>query len=142
MLRIGFLPSDFHPMLLILGEAEDFRSLAAVLRRFAADRTPVALHALPGTVAAVALTLEPSAVAGLARRTAAEFAWRLDAATASDFAGRAAALAVSSLRAGADFLTCGGADEIPVKLSRGEYTDDFLLPPCPPDPVGAEPPSE
>jgi len=24
-------------------------------------------------------------------------------------------------------LECSTADEIPVKLSRGEYTDDFLL---------------
>ncbi len=142
MLRIGFLPSDFHPMLLILGEAEDFRSLAAILRRFAVDRAPVALHALPGIAASVALSLAPSAVAGLARRDAADFVWRLDAATASDFAARAAALAAPLLRAGADFRTCGGIDEIPVKLSRGEYTDDFLLPPCPPGATGAEPSPE
>jgi hypothetical protein len=35
MLRVGFLPSDFNPMMLMLGEAEDLRLLAGVLRRFA-----------------------------------------------------------------------------------------------------------
>ena len=35
MMRIGFLPSDFNPMVLMLGEAEDFWALAGVLRGFA-----------------------------------------------------------------------------------------------------------
>ena len=35
MLRIGFLPSDFNPMLLMLGDAEDFRALGGVMRGFA-----------------------------------------------------------------------------------------------------------
>jgi hypothetical protein len=30
MLRIGFLPSDFNPMVLMLGEAGDLRLLASV----------------------------------------------------------------------------------------------------------------
>ena len=38
MLRIGFLPSDFNPMVLMLGEADDLRLLAGVLRRFARER--------------------------------------------------------------------------------------------------------
>ena len=33
MLRIGFLPSDFNPMVLVLGEPEDLHRLAATLRR-------------------------------------------------------------------------------------------------------------
>ena len=35
MMRIGFLPSDFNPMLLMLGDAEDFRALGGVMRGFA-----------------------------------------------------------------------------------------------------------
>jgi hypothetical protein len=35
MMRIGFLPSDFNPMILMLGEAEDCRALSGVLRSFA-----------------------------------------------------------------------------------------------------------
>ncbi len=37
MLRVGFLPSDFNPMVLVLGEAEDLRLFAGVLRRFARE---------------------------------------------------------------------------------------------------------
>ena len=132
MLRLGFLPSDFNPMLLILAEDEGFRLLAAALRRFAADAAPVRLDRLTGAVAGVALTLEAAdGPPGLIRLPGpdAGFAWRLDAILAADFAARAARLAQPDQPAGADFLTCGGSDEIPVKLSRGEYTDDFLLPP-------------
>ena len=43
MLRIGFLPSDFNPMVLMLGETEDLRLLAGVLRRFAHELTDVRL---------------------------------------------------------------------------------------------------
>src|SRR5262249_61120381 len=32
MLRFSYLPSDFHPMLLLLGEAEDLMKLATFLR--------------------------------------------------------------------------------------------------------------
>ena len=46
MLRLGFLPSDFNPMLLMLGEAEDLRALAGVLRRFAREGGTVALDEL------------------------------------------------------------------------------------------------
>ena len=46
MLRVGFLPSDFNPMVLMLGEAEDLRLLAGVLRRFAREQTDVRLDEL------------------------------------------------------------------------------------------------
>src|SRR5580700_11482339 len=42
MMRVGFLPSDFNPMVLMLGEAEDCRALSGVLRRFARDGADVA----------------------------------------------------------------------------------------------------
>ncbi|MDE2006198.1 MAG: hypothetical protein KGI51_06510 [Rhodospirillales bacterium] len=131
-LRLGFLPSDFNPMLLILGEAEDFRRLGAALRRFAADAAPVALDRLPEMIAGCALRLEMAAgeAAGLAA-AGDGFVWRLDPLRAADFAARAAALADPALRAGSDFLLCGGVEEVPVKLSRGEYTEDFLLPALP-----------
>ena len=46
MLRIGFLPSDFNPMVLMLGEVEDLRLLAGVLRRFAREPADVRLDEL------------------------------------------------------------------------------------------------
>ncbi len=44
MLRIGFLPSDFNPMVLMLGEAEDLHRLAATLRTFARAPTDTPLE--------------------------------------------------------------------------------------------------
>ncbi len=47
MLRIGFLPSVFNPMLLMLGEQEDLRALGGMLRQFARDGGAVRLEELP-----------------------------------------------------------------------------------------------
>ena len=41
MMRIGFLPSDFNPMILMLAEAEDCRALGGVLRQFARERNDI-----------------------------------------------------------------------------------------------------
>ena len=87
---------------------------------------------LPGALARLALETGPADGApGLRRLPAPDtgFAWCLDPATASDFATRADRLARPGRDAGSDVLTCDGAEEVPVKLSRGECTDDFLLPP-------------
>ena len=61
MLRIGFLPSDFNPMVLMLGEAEDLRLLAGVLRQFAREQSDVRLDGLGFCTAPhTALTLTAS----------------------------------------------------------------------------------
>jgi len=57
---------------------------------------------------------------------ASHFEWRLDPARAAAFAELVETLAASGRLAGSELLECGAADEIPVKVSRGEYTDDFL----------------
>jgi len=101
MLRVGFLPSDFNPMVLMLGEAEDLHRLAATLRQFARHPTDAAA--------------EPSV-----------FLWRLDPAHAQAFADQIDQLAQPSRVAGSEILACSTGEEIPVKVSRGEYTDDFL----------------
>jgi hypothetical protein len=59
------------------------------------------------------------------------FVWRLDAARAGVFADRISQLADPSCAAGSEILECSAEEEIPVKVSRGEYTDDFLLAPSP-----------
>ena len=132
MLRLGFLPSDFNPMLLVLGEAEDLRRLAGVLRRFARDGADLALEALPGCAAApgtgVRLTAAKAAQ-GLHKLAGTDprFAWALRPAEAEGFAARIEALAATP--AGSEMLEVGPPEaSIPVKVSCGEYTDDFLLP--------------
>jgi hypothetical protein len=132
MLRLGFLPSDFNPMLLMLGEVEDLRALGGVLRRFAREGGSVALDELAfcaawrtrvvltdsGTDAGEPLGLHP--VDGTC------FVWRVDAARAAAFGELVESLAVPGRIAGSEVLACGVEEEIPVKVSRGEYTDDFL----------------
>jgi hypothetical protein len=127
MVRIGYLPSDFNPMVLVLGEAEDFLLLAGVLRHFARDRTDVALHQLGFCTAASAVTLTSSAGSpGIQPAGDNHFLWRVSAEHAIEFAARIEALASVSRTAGSELLECTTEEEIPVKMSRGEYTDDFL----------------
>ena len=121
MLRVAFLPSDFNPMVLMLGEREDLHRLAATLRRFALapadtaiERSRVSLTASDGPLG-IHPAGEPDA-----------FLWRLDAATARTFADQVDSLAQPALLAGSEILVCTTEEEIPVKVSRGEYTDDFL----------------
>ena len=128
MLRIGFLPSDFNPMVLMLGEADDLHLLAAVLRRFAREQTDVPLDRLDfctGSRTAVTLTASPGAP-GIQPVADDHFLWRIDAQLAADFADQVEQLATPSRAAGSEILECTTEEEIPVKVSRGEYTEDFL----------------
>jgi len=121
MLRIGFLPSDFNPMLLMLGEAEDLHRLAATLRTFARAPAETTLEH-----SCVRLTASAGPLGVHRAEEPGAFVWRLDAARAAAFADQVDGLAVRSRLAGSEILACTTEEEIPVKVSRGEYTDDFL----------------
>jgi hypothetical protein len=130
MLRIGFLPSDFNPMLLMLGAQEDLRALGGVLRGFARDGGAVRLDELAfcaarGTRVTLSGGAGPLGLQAVPDVPGA-FVWRLDAERAAVFAALVDDLAVASRLAGSEFLECTQAEQIPVKVSRGEYTDDFL----------------
>ena len=128
MLRIGFLPSDYNPMVLMLGEADDFRLLAGVLSRFAHEQADVRLDELGFCTAprtCVTITASPGAL-GIQALETDRFVWRLDAERAGAFADQIDRLAAPARTAGSEILACTGEEEIPVKVSRGEYTDDFL----------------
>ena len=131
MLRVGFLPSDFNPMVLMLGESEDLHCLAGVLRQFARDGGSVRLDELAFcTAARTRLTLVQAAGSPGVQQAESDgdhYVWRLDGAQAAAFAERVEDLAVPARVAGSELLECDTADDIPVKVSRGEYTDDFLL---------------
>jgi hypothetical protein len=122
MLRIAFLPSDFNPMVLVLGESEDLHRLAATLRRFAREPADWVLETscLHLTVSKGPLGIHQAATPGT-------FLWRLDSAHAQAFADQIDSLAQPARIAGSEILECTTGEEIPVKVSRGEYTDDFLL---------------
>ena len=128
MLRVGFLPSDFNPMVLMLGEPEDLRLLAAVLRQFARAQIDVRLDQLgfcapPRTT--VTMTASPGEP-GIQPVADNRFVWRLDPDRAAAFADQIDQLAVPARAAGSEILACTTEEEIPVKVSRGEYTEDFL----------------
>jgi hypothetical protein len=124
MLRIRFLPSDFNPMVLVLGESEDLHRLAATLRGFARNpgEAPLEHSDIRLTGSAGPLGIHRSAELNT-------FLWRLDTAHAEMFADQIDALAQPSRIAGSEMLECTTEEEIPVKVSRGEYTDDFLRSP-------------
>ena len=129
-MRIGYLPSDFNPMILMLGEAEDCRALGGVLRRFARDGADVAFSTL-GFCRVVGTDLLLTAApgpAGVQRCEDHAFLWRLPPDDAAGFADRLDDLAEPGRIAGSEALDCGTEDGIAVKVSRGEYTDDFLRP--------------
>jgi hypothetical protein len=128
MMRIGFLPSDFNPMILMLGEAEDCRALGGVLRRFARDGEDVAFGELAFCQVVgkgVLLTAAPGP-AGVQWCEDHALIWRVPAEMATGFADRLDDLAEPTRVAGSEELACGTEDGITVKVSRGEYTDDFL----------------
>jgi hypothetical protein len=129
MMRIGFLPSDFNPMILMLGEAEDCRALGGVLRRFARDGADVAFAELGfcqviGTDILLSAAPGPVGVQSCAGHA---FIWRIPPDLAIGFAERLDDLAEPSRIAGSEHLDCGTGDGIAVKVSRGEYSDDFLV---------------
>jgi hypothetical protein len=130
MLRYGFLPSDFHPLLLLLGEAEDLRAFAGLLRGFAETgrdvrfETTSFMRAHDGT--RVLLTrsgsepgMRPESGAGRS------FVWTLESWQAESFAEEVTDLFQPGCRSGSAVLETARG-EIPVKISLGEYTDDFL----------------
>jgi hypothetical protein len=126
MLRIGFLPSDFHPMVLMLGEAEDLRLFAGTLRRFAREKEDTSVDSLGFVAARTRLMLTGSPGPRGIQAAEGGLVWRVDDGAALVFADQVDDLAAPSRPAGSEILTCATADEIPVKVSRGEYTDDFL----------------
>ncbi len=134
MLRYSFLPSDFNPVVLLLGDADDLRHLSDVLRQFSIDPAEIRFEDLDFCAAAddTSIVLKGSGAPNGMRRLGegAAFQWTLDAAQAEEFANMVEELASPSRRAGTETLGPDAASEssgIPVKVSRGEFTDDFLL---------------
>ena len=127
MLRIDYLPSDFHPMVLVLGEAEDLARVAAMLRTYADAPSERPFEA--GYRGRTGFTLKPSGPPGMRPLTDdhTSFGWTLTPEQARDFADLIDELTEPGRPAGSEQLETGAPGEIPVKVSRGEYTDDFLL---------------
>lgn len=130
MLRYSFLPSDFHPIVLMLGEASDLEMLSRVLRRFSQSQGELKLNETEGFARSdteIVLT-NASERCGMLPVSIKDkiFRWSLDELTAEYFAELVDELAEHDRKSGSERLVCGLLEEIPVKVSRGEFTDDYL----------------
>lgn len=134
MLRFDNMPSDFNPMFLFLGYRDDLLALIKVLRDFESNPAAVDVReAIPDAGGRSQLSIIPGegtdAPYGL-RPTSGEnhFTWMLNAWQAGQVALRIEALTPKELKSGNDIIELGLEGEIPVKVSRGEFTDNFLTP--------------
>ncbi|WP_157450151.1 hypothetical protein [Bradyrhizobium sp. ARR65] len=122
------MPSDFNPMFLILGDGADLAALSATLRRFAVQPKKISLTEQAGTFQPrTPLTIVPADREFGLRASGQDFAWHLNQWQAQNIAERVDVLASPEARSGSDIFEIGSEGEIPVKVSRGEYTDDFLI---------------
>ncbi|MGX1105787.1 MULTISPECIES: hypothetical protein [Bradyrhizobium] len=128
MLRFEYMPSDFHPLFLFLGEAADLAALATLLRRFAENPQTIAVaERIPGAVSRDTLVLAPADDEFGMRDLGGCFAWKLTDWQAEQIAERIELLTPEDHKSGSEIVEIGSDGEIPVKLSRGEFTDDFLI---------------
>lgn len=147
MLRFDHMPSDFHPLFLFLGDSDDLASLADLLRQFSGDPRPVDVRgSLPSAGGRSGLKIIPGegldAPYGLrAAQGDDTFTWMLNAWQADQIATRIESLTANGLKSGNDIIELGLDGEIPVKVSKGEFTDNFLTPRHHLDPEYQDPPS-
>lgn len=128
MLRYEYMPSDFHPLFLILGEGTDLAALAKLLRRFAENPQAVVVKdRIPGATSRDDLVLMPADDEFGMRNLGGRFAWKLTPWQAEQIAARIEQLTPQDNKSGSEIVEIGSDGEIPVKVSRGEFTDDFLI---------------
>ena len=129
MLRFEFMPSDFHPLYLFLGEGPDLAALAKLLRRFAEQpQTFAVAERIPVATSRNELVLAPADDGEFGMRDlGGRFAWKLTDWQAERIAERIELLTPKDSKSGSEILEIGSEGEIPVKVSRGEFTDDFLI---------------
>jgi hypothetical protein len=128
MLRFEYMPSDFNPLFLFIGEGADLAALAKLLRRFADHPQEISIvEHIPGATSQTPLVLSPAGDEFGMRDLGGRFSWRLNDWQAARIADRIDLLTPPDAKSGSEILEVGSEGEIPVKVSRGEFTDDFLI---------------
>ncbi len=128
MLRFDHMASDFNEHFLILGSPSDLTELAGELRRYSDGMEPVDLSArFPNPTVRASLKLEPvdGPDQGLHKTGDETFRWSLQGWQAKLIADGIDKL--NADRSGSEIFQLGADGEIPVKISHGEFTDDFLV---------------
>ncbi len=128
MLRFDFMASDFNEHFLILGTPTELSALAETLRRYAKETEMVDLsQSFPNPALTVSLLIEPpeGARQGLHQTGTHTFRWCLhdwQAAIIADGIDK-----LNTDRSASEIFQLGAEGEIPVKISHGEFTDEFLV---------------
>jgi hypothetical protein len=128
MLRFEYMPSDFQPIFLFIGEGPDLAALAKLLRRFAENPQEIVVgETIPDAKWNAPLTLAPADGEFGMRDLGGTFSWKLNDWQAARIAERIDLLTPADNKSGSEIFEVGSEGEIPVKVSRGEFTDDFLI---------------
>jgi hypothetical protein len=128
MLRFEYMPSDFQPIFLFIGEGPDLAALAKLLRRFAENPQEIVVgETIPDAKWSAPLTLAPADGEFGMRDLGGTFSWKLNDWQAARIAERIDLLTPADNKSGSEIFEVGSEGEIPVKVSRGEFTDDFLV---------------
>jgi hypothetical protein len=129
MLRFDYMPSDFNPMFLFLGNSEELSALVALLRSFAENPKKMSFaDELPSALKRARLVLMPAeAEFGMRPAVGGVFKWCLNAWQANRIAEQIELLARPENKSGSEIFEVGADGEIPVKVSKGEFTEDFLV---------------
>lgn len=129
MLRFEHLPSDFHPIFLFLGNDQELSELVALLRSFVERPRELSFaEELPIASKNTRLILLPSqGEFGMRCSADGVFKWYLNSWQADQIAARIELLAQPGNKSGSEIFEVGAEGEIPVKVSKGEFTDEFLV---------------
>ena len=123
------MPSDYHPVLLVLGMHDDLDKLADIMRHFAKNGAPMSLNeaGVFSTDTKVEMVSE-GAKMGLwpQEKGSTNLTWVLEKDHARIFADDVEELASSGAPAGSVTLEHEVLGEIKIKVSIGEWEDHFL----------------
>ena len=133
MLRMSYMPSDFHPVLLILGHKTELMTLADAFDGFSKQGGSLDLNAAGILSTDTKVTLEEwtegmTEKVGLwpVGRGQSDLIWRLPKRFAWIFANEVANLGSSPDVAGSATLECEVFGEIRAKVSIGEWEEGYL----------------
>ena len=105
MLRFEYMPSDFHPLFLFIGESSDLAALAKLLRRHADQpQLIVVAERIPGAVSCSELMLAPADAEFGMREIGGKFIWKLNGWQATRIAERIELLTPPDNKSGSEML--------------------------------------
>lgn len=133
MLRFHYMPSDFHPLLLIVGERSDISVLGDLFSSFSQSRHETRVDSLPSFgYQSIGITIVPvdsndSRGVILSPEGGESMIWELSSDKALEYAEEIAEIVDGKSKSGSCFLEIGYVGEIRAKVVFGEFDDSYLL---------------